>query len=107
MLAVLSLLLVMASSLMFFAEKESQPNKFSSIPAAMWWSIITLTTVGYGDVAPVTSSGRIIAGLIAILGIGMFALPAGILGTGFLEELQQRRREGSRLCPHCGEELEG
>ena len=107
MLAVLSLLLVMASSLMFFAEKEAQPDKFSSIPEAMWRSIITLTTVGYGDVAPVTTSGRIIAGFIAILGIGMFALPAGILGTGFLEELQQRRREGRRLCPHWGEELGG
>ena len=106
-LAVLSLLLVMASSLMFFAENEAQPDKFSSIPEAMWWSIITLTTVGYGDVAPVTLSGRIIAGFIAILGIGMFALPAGILGSGFLEELQQHRREGRRLCPHCGEELEG
>ena len=107
MVAVLPLPLVMASSLMFFAENNAQPDKFSSIPEPMWWSIITLTTVGYGDVAPVTIIGRIIAGLIAILGIGMFALPAGILGTGFLEELQQRRRQESRLCPHCGEELPG
>ena len=103
--AVLLLLLVVASSLMFFAESEAQPDKFPSIPAAMWWSIITLTTVGYGDVIPVTMEGRIIAALIAVLGIGMFALPAGILGSGFLEELQQRRRQESRLCPHCGEEL--
>ena len=110
--AMLSLLLVLASSLMFFAENEAQPDKFSSIPEAMSWSIITLATVGYGDVIPVTLEGRIIAALIAVLGIGMFALPAGILGSGFLEEMQQRREElqpgqleESRLCPHCGEEL--
>ena len=70
----------------------------------MWWSIITLTTVGYGDVAPVTVPGRIIAGLIAILGIGFFALPAGILGSSFLEQIQRRQHE-TRICPHCGEEI--
>ena len=101
---VLLVLLVLASSLMFYAEGEAQPDKFSSIPAAMWWSVITLTTVGYGDVAPVTSGGRVIAGVIAILGIGLFALPAGILGSSFLE-LVERRRSGTRICPHCGEEI--
>ncbi|MFB3119514.1 MAG: ion transporter [Stenotrophomonas maltophilia] len=105
--AVLSLLLVVASSLMFFAESEAQPDKFPSIPAAMWWSIITLTTVGYGDVIPVTLVGRLLAALIAILRIGMFALPAGLLASGFQDESQQRRRQESRLCPHCGEELPG
>lgn len=102
---VLFVLLLMASSLMFFAERNAQPDKFASIPSAMWWSVITLTTVGYGDVFPVTVVGRMIAGVIAILGIGLFALPAGILGSGFLEELQQRRRSGVRVCPHCGGEI--
>ncbi len=101
---VLSVLLVMASSLMYFAEGEAQPDKFANIPQAMWWSIITLTTVGYGDVYPITLLGRVVAGLIAILGIGLFALPAGILGSGFLEELQ-RRPSPTRVCPHCGEEI--
>ncbi len=100
----LSILLLMASSLMFFAEHEAQPDKFANIPQAMWWSIITLTTVGYGDVTPVTGAGRFFAGLIAILGIGLFALPAGILGSGFMEEMS-RRREGPRLCPHCNREI--
>ena len=101
---VLMVLLILASSLMFFAEHEVQPEAFSSIPAAMWWTIVTLTTVGYGDVFPITSVGRILAGSIAILGIGFFALPAGILGSGFMEEVQ-RRQEGPRVCPHCGLEI--
>ena len=101
---VLMVLLILASSLMFFAEHDVQPEAFSSIPAAMWWTIVTLTTVGYGDVYPVTSMGRLLAGFIAILGIGFFALPAGILGSGFLEEVQ-RRQEGPRVCPHCGLEI--
>ena len=81
---VLSLLLLLASSLMFFAENKAQPDKFANIPKAMWWSIITLTTVGYGDVFPVTVAGRLLAGMMAIVGIGLFALPAGILGSGFV-----------------------
>lgn len=100
----LSILLLMASSLMFYAEHEAQPDKFANIPQAMWWSIITLTTVGYGDVTPVTAAGRFFAGVIAILGIGLFALPAGILGSGFMEEMS-RRRAGPRLCPHCNREI--
>lgn len=99
---VLFLLLVMTSSLMFFAEHRAQPEEFASIPMAMWWSIITLTTVGYGDVFPVTGAGRMLAGVIAIVGIGLFALPAGILGSGFMEALDKEEREQVR-CPHCGE----
>ena len=101
----LGLLLLLASSLMFYAETQAQPEQFSSIPAAMWWAIVTLTTVGYGDVFPITAFGRAVAGVIAILGIGLFALPAGILGSGFLEEIQNRAY-APRLCPHCGEEIQ-
>jgi len=100
--SVLLLLLVMTSSMMFFAEHGAQPEEFASIPKAMWWSIITLTTVGYGDVFPVTGAGRLLAGVIAIVGIGLFALPAGILGSGFMEELAREGQEPVR-CPHCGE----
>ncbi len=102
---VLTVMLVLASALMYFAEHLAQPEAFASIPEAMWWSIITLTTVGYGDVSPVTPLGKVMAGVIAIMGIGMFALPAGILGSGFLEEIQ-RRNNKPQVCPHCGEELE-
>ncbi|HYE73847.1 MAG TPA: potassium channel family protein, partial [Blastocatellia bacterium] len=82
-----------------------QPDKFPDIPSTMWWSIVTLTTVGYGDVFPVTPLGKFFAGLIAILGIGMFALPTGILGASFVQELQ-KRKSGTSVCPHCGKEIE-
>jgi len=103
----IAILLVFAASLMYLIENEVQPDKFPDIPSAMWWGIATLTTVGYGDVYPVTPIGRLLGGLIAFLGIGIFALPAGILGGGFADELQKRRkrRENQRACPHCGEEL--
>ena len=99
-LSILGFLLVVASSLMYFVEHTEQPEKFSSIPATMWWAVVTLTTVGYGDLAPITPIGRILAGVMAVLGIGMFALPAGILGSGFIEEM------GRKTCPHCGQALE-
>ena len=99
-LSVLGFLLVVASSLMYFVEHAEQPENFSSIPTTMWWGIVTLTTVGYGDLAPITPSGRILAAVIAVLGIGMFALPAGILGAGFIEGMSRK------TCPHCGQPLE-
>lgn len=103
-LVFIAILMLISSSLMYFAEREAQPDKFSSIPAAMWWAVATLTTVGYGDVYPVTALGRCVAAIIAVLGIGLFALPAGVLGAAFLDELQQKR-EGTTCCPHCGKEL--
>lgn len=109
-LFVLSILLAIASSLIYFAENSAQPEAFSSIPEAMWWGTITLTTVGYGDVYPVTLIGRILGGSLAILGIGLFALPAGILAAGFSEELQARKAKKqasqSIICPHCGQKIE-
>ena len=105
---VLMTLLIIASSLMYFAEHEVQPDVFPSIPSTMWWGIVTLTTVGYGDTFPITPLGQTIAAIIAILGIGMFALPAGILGAGFTEELEKTRNSGTdepARCRHCGEYL--
>jgi len=89
-LVITASLIVVASSLMYFAENEAQPEAFSSIPATMWWCVTTLTTVGYGDVYPVTIVGKILTACIAILGIGMFALPAGILASGFSDEFKKR-----------------
>lgn len=100
-----ALLILVASSLMYFAEHDGQPKAFSSIPAAMWWAVVTLTTVGYGDIYPVTPLGKLLASLIALLSIGLFALPAGILASGFSEEMR-RKREGKQKCPHCGEPLD-
>ena len=95
-------LLLIASTLMYFVEHAAQPDTFSSIPASMWWAVATLTTVGYGDVYPVTPLGRILGSVIAVLGIGMFALPTGILGAAFTEELQAYRASTSGRCPRCG-----
>lgn len=100
------LLLVLSSSLMYFIEREAQPDKFASIPAAMWWGIATLTTIGYGDMYPVTALGKMLGGFIALLGIGLFALPAGILASGFAAEIQ-KRDQAAKCCPHCGERIEG
>jgi voltage-gated potassium channel len=88
---VLIIVLIMISSLMFYVEHEAQPEAFSSIPAAMWWGMVTLTTIGYGDVFPITPLGKFFGILVAMLGIGMFALPAGILSSGFVEAIA---REG-------------
>lgn len=103
-LMVLLVLLVLTSSLMYQVEHEAQPQVFASVFDAMWWAAATLTTVGYGDVYPITPLGKVLGGAVAILGIGLFALPAGILGSGFVERL--RRKNGNRLCPHCGKDLD-
>ena len=101
------LVVVVASTLMYFVEHEAQPDRFSSIPAAMWWGVATITTIGYGDLYPVTPAGKVLAAVIAVVGIGLFALPTAILGSAFLEELQNRGkpRRGGAVCPHCGKPL--
>jgi len=96
--------LVISSSLMYYVEHAAQPKAFPNIPAAMWWGVVTLTTVGYGDIYPVTVLGKIAGAIIALSGIGLFALPAGILAGGFAQELQQRGKKTVH-CPHCGKEL--
>jgi voltage-gated potassium channel len=101
--AVLLLLLILASSLMYYVENQVQPEVFPDIPSSMWWAVATLTTVGYGDAYPVSALGKLLGSFAAILGIGLFALPTAILGSGFLEELQ--RRKEPKACPHCGEPL--
>lgn len=86
------ILLIFASSLMYFVESSAQPQSFGSIPDAMWWGVVTLTTVGYGDIYPITPIGRFLGSMLAFLGIGIFALPAGIISSGFSEEVQKRKQ---------------
>lgn len=100
---IMFVLLILCSSLAYFAEHEAQPQAFSSIPAAMWWGIMTMTTVGYGDVYPITVMGKIIAAFFAALGIGFFALPSAILASALIE--QSRKKELDNTCPHCGGDL--
>jgi voltage-gated potassium channel len=113
--AVLFIVLIAASTLMFEIENPAQPDHFSSIPATMWWGIVTLTTVGYGDIVPITPAGRFLGGVITLIGIGIFALPAGILASGFTGELEKKmeaeeeamreKRHAVYLCPHCHNEI--
>ncbi len=90
-LFVLLLLIIMAASLTYLAEQEAQPVAFGSIPAALWWAVVTMTTIGYGDVVPITVMGRIFGAIIGIISVGMVALPAGLLASGFSEALRRRR----------------
>ena len=86
--------LILASTLIFFAENEAQPEVFSSIPAAFWWAITTLTTVGYGDAFPVTVGGKIFGGIFQVFGVLLLALPTGILASAFVQEMEDARRDG-------------
>ncbi|MHC1685951.1 MAG: ion transporter [Clostridiaceae bacterium] len=107
---VLVILLIAASSLMYYLENPAQPDKFPNIAASLWWGIATLTTVGYGDIYPITVAGKVVSGIISVLGIGFVALPTGIISSGFLEEIQNNRKsqvvaEEYQYCPHCGKKI--
>lgn len=97
-LVVLLILLVMSAVGIYMVESDVQPDAFGSIPGAMWWAIATLTTVGYGDVVPVTNAGKVLGGVIGLLGIGMIALPAAIMASGFAENIRSRKRRYNRFA---------
>ncbi len=115
------ILLLMSSTIMYNLEHDIQADKFPDIVSTFWWAIATLTTVGYGDVYPLTGWGKLISGLIALLGIGLVALPTGILSAGFIEKIDQKEhtekkqqednslpvdaKKEWKFCPHCGERL--
>lgn len=88
---ILIVILVMAASALYLVERDVQPDKFGSIPEAMWWAIAALTTVGYGDVYPQSYLGQVLGSLVTILGIGMVALPSGILASAFSEQMRRKR----------------
>lgn len=90
-LVILLLMLVVSASGIYLLEHDLQPEVFGSIPSSMWWAIVTLTTLGYGDVVPVTVGGKIFGGLIGLIGIGMIALPAAIMASGFAESVRARK----------------
>lgn len=89
-LLLMTSLLLFASTGIYFIERDYQPEVFGSVPAAAWWALATLTTVGYGDVTPVTALGKLFGGLIMVFGLGMFALPIAIIATGFSQEVSRR-----------------
>ena len=89
-LLVMIIVLFTASTMMYYLEKDIQPDKFGSIPEAMWWGVAALTTVGFGDSVPVSVQGKFLAGIIMILGIVIYALPAGVFASAFVRELQSK-----------------
>ncbi len=104
-------LIIIASCIMYFAEHltpaaGAKESLFSSIPKTIWWSVVTLTTTGYGDMYPVTDLGRALASIIMLTGVAFFALPAGIITAGFIDEFRINRVKKSHRCPNCGEQIE-
>ena len=109
------ILLVVASLLIYYAEHDAQPQQFRNAFSGLWWAVATLTTVGYGDIYPITPIGRVLGAVIAILGIGMVAVPTSILSAGFLEVLEKNDKEPDKkeepasekkYCPYCGKKLD-
>lgn len=103
---IMAVVLILASCGIYLIEHDVQPDKFGSIPAAMWWAMATLTTVGYGDVVPVTPLGRFFGGVITLLSMGMVAIPTGLLASSFSEQLRKRRimfSDAVHECLHDGE----
>ena len=110
------ILLVVASLLIYYAEHDAQPKQFQNAFSGLWWAVATLTTVGYGDIYPITPMGRVLGAIIAILGIGMVAVPTGILSAGFVEILEKKNGKSAeddasdsetekKYCPYCGKKL--
>lgn len=107
---VVILLMLISSILMYYCENEAQPDVFDNAFSGLWWAIATLTTVGYGDIYPVTILGKIISAFLALLGIGLVAVPTGIISAGFSEEVNTNNQEKEEdyniiYCPHCGRKI--
>ena len=101
------LLMLLSSLLMYHAEHDAQPEQFRNAFSGLWWAVATLTTVGYGDIYPITATGRLLGAIIALLGIGMVAIPTGILSSGFMEHFSKLGKHSAPTrCPHCGKEIE-
>lgn len=101
----IGILLISSATLIYYVEHEVQPEAFSNIPAALWWAVSTITTVGYGDVYPVTLAGKILAGIVILLGVIVVALPTAIISSGLIQEAS-RTKKYRISCPHCGKSFE-
>ncbi|QCE42660.1 ion transporter [Psychroserpens sp. NJDZ02] len=99
------ILLIIASTLMFYIENKAQPEAFENIGQSLWWAVATLTTVGYGDIYPITGLGKIMSAVIALLGIGFVALPTGIISSAYIEEIRSQKQSEKCVCPHCHKEI--
>ena len=103
------ILMISASILMYGIEHEAQPDVFRNAFSGFWWATSTLLTVGYGDIYPITTLGKVIGIILTFLGVGMVAVPTGILSAGFIEHLNEiedpKKEEGTEYCPRCGHKI--
>lgn len=102
------IIVFISSSLMYEIESQYQPEAFSNIVTTFWWAVATLMTIGYGDVVPITPAGKILASITAIFGVGIVAIPTGLISVGFIEELTKKNKERDNkinYCPYCGKKL--
>lgn len=102
---VVALLMVIASVLMYNVEHDVQPDVFDNALSGLWWAVATLTTVGYGDIYPITPFGKILSAVIALLGIGLVAVPTGIITAGFSEQIEHGSDDEKQYCPYCGKKI--
>lgn len=105
---VVLILMIIASVLMYNIENEAQPQEFDNVFDSLWWAVATLTTVGYGDIYPVTALGKILSSIIAVLGIGLVAVPSGIISAGFIEIIDESKESADdekQYCPYCGKKI--
>lgn len=112
LILIVAVLVLISAATLYHVESALGTKCFESIPAAMWWSIVTLTTVGYGDCYPASGLGKLFSGFILMLGVGVVALPAGLIASGFADAMRRHKEEEARAegqekarCPHCGAEL--
>jgi len=108
---IIFLLMLIVSVLMFNVEHDAQPEKFHNAFSSFWWALSTLTTIGYGDIYPITVAGQILNGVFAFLGIGLIAIPTGIISAGFVEQARRQTDDGDGqdekcFCPYCGKKLD-
>ncbi|MDR0839348.1 MAG: ion transporter [Oscillospiraceae bacterium] len=103
---VVMLLALIASVLMYSVEHEAQPGVFKNAFSGLWWAVATLTTVGYGDIFPITVLGKFFGATIALLGVGLVAVPTGIISAGFMEQVSAGEGDKKEYCPHCGKKLD-
>jgi voltage-gated potassium channel len=114
------LMLLVSAFLMYYVENPVQPENFRHIFSSLWWAVATLTPLGYGGVEPITTTGKVISAIVAVIGIGLIALPTGIISAGFIQKIktieanEKKEEKGDetkaidrKICPHCGKEIEG
>ena len=110
---VVALLMLTSSIIMYNIENPAQPDVFTNAFSGLWWAIATFTTVGYGDIYPITALGKVLSAIIALLGIGLVAVPTGIISAGFMEQMEQEKtntesdnEDKKHYCPYCGKKID-